>query len=235
MTRLNRSDQVSSAATRRPAALSAEERCAASVEPSGRDGGEQVDAGKAGKRLGDAQALGFEERIGLAAPVGETPGARRLGGERQDRGAIAHQRLVGFAGPVPFEHREFGMVQRPALAVAVDMGEAGNPRLARGQQLLAGEFRRGVQVEGGRVAARRQRFRGEGMEMGLVAGRDLQRRRIDLHEIALREIPPHCVLDAVARQQKGTPVRMDVRVPPRRGCRAGLMGGAGWPLCWFPR
>ena len=39
-------------------------------------------------------------------------------------GAVVHQGLVGLAGPVPFEHREFRMVQRAALAVALDMGEA---------------------------------------------------------------------------------------------------------------
>ena len=36
------------------------------------------------------------------------------------RGAVGHQRLVGLAGAVPFEHREFRMVQRAALAVAAD-------------------------------------------------------------------------------------------------------------------
>ncbi len=35
-----------------------------------------------------------------------------------------HQRLIGLAGAVPFQHGEFGMVQRAALAVAVDRPEA---------------------------------------------------------------------------------------------------------------
>jgi hypothetical protein len=35
-----------------------------------------------------------------------------------------HQHLIGLAGAIPFQHGEFGMVQRPALAVAIDMGES---------------------------------------------------------------------------------------------------------------
>ena len=55
--------------------------------------------------------------------------------------------LIGLAGPVPFQHGEFGMVQRAALAVAEHLGEVEDAPLAGRQQLLAGEFRRGAQIE----------------------------------------------------------------------------------------
>lgn len=75
------------------------------------------------------------------------------------------------------------MMQRPALAVAIDMGKTRDALLARRKQLLAGKFRRGVQVERRLLPIRRQRFRCEGMQMRLVAGRDLQHRRIHLDKI----------------------------------------------------
>ena len=84
------------------------------------------------------------------------PRARRLRRQREQRRAIGHQRVVGLVGAIPFEHREFGMVQRAALAVAKHAGELEDPPLARRQQLLAGEFRRGVQIEP-RALARRAR------------------------------------------------------------------------------
>jgi hypothetical protein len=52
------------------------------------------------------------------------------------------------------------------------------------------------------------------MQMRLVAGRDLQRRRIDLDEILAREIAAQRRLDAVAADQERTAVGMDVRRPP---------------------
>ncbi len=65
---------------------------------------------------------------------------------RRTRDAIAHQRLIGFAGAIPFDQREFGMMQRAALAVAKHFGEFDDAPLARGEQLFAGEFRRGAQI-----------------------------------------------------------------------------------------
>ena len=70
--------------------------------------------------------------------------ARRLGHQRR---AVVHQRLIRLVRPIPFQHREFGMMQRAALAVAEHAGEIEDARLARRQQLLAGEFRRGAQIE----------------------------------------------------------------------------------------
>ena len=35
-----------------------------------------------------------------------------VGRQRQEGGAVGHQRLVRLAGAIPFEHGEFGMMQR---------------------------------------------------------------------------------------------------------------------------
>ena len=66
------------------------------------------------------------------------------------------QRLVGLPRPVPLQHRELGMVQRPAFPVPEHAREGGDPALARRQQLLAGELRRGVQVAAARILAVRR-------------------------------------------------------------------------------
>jgi hypothetical protein len=57
----------------------------------------------------------------------------------------------------------------------------------------------------------------EGVEMGLVPGRDLERGRIDLDEIAGGEEAPERRLDPVAAEEEGAPVRMDMRRPPGGG------------------
>ncbi len=52
----------------------------------------------------------------------ELPGARGLRRAGQHRHAVVHQQLVGLVRAVPFEHGEFGMMQRAALAVAERSG-----------------------------------------------------------------------------------------------------------------
>ena len=74
-------------------------------------------------------------------------GACGLGGEAQQRRAVLHQPLVGLVRAIPFEHGERRMMQGAALAIAEDRREGEDLLLARGQQLLAGELRRGVQIE----------------------------------------------------------------------------------------
>ena len=63
-------------------------------------------------------------------------------------------------------------------------------RLAGRQQLLAGELRRGVQIERRARPVRPDRLGREGVQMRLVAGRDLQRRRFDLDEVRARRNKP---------------------------------------------
>ena len=106
------------------------------------------------------------------------------------------------------------MVQGSALAVAIDRPETEYPGFTGRQQLLAGEFRRGVQVERLKPAVRADGLGGEGGEMRLIARRNLQRGGIDLDEVALGKPVAQRGRDAVARHEARTPVGMDVRRPP---------------------
>ena len=92
--------------------------------------------------------LGLGEGVGGAAAKCQLPRSRRACRGAQERDAIAHQRLIRFAGAIPFDEREFGMMQRAALAIAKHLGEFDDAPLARGQQFFAGEFRRGAQIAG---------------------------------------------------------------------------------------
>src|SRR5690606_27768438 len=116
---------------------------------------------------------------GVAYTIAPAEGAGPGGGGRelQDLDAVGDHVAIGRTGAIPFEHGELGMVQRSALAVAPDMAEAGDAGLARRQQLLHGEFRRGVEVEPlpGPVIA--DGGGGKGVKMRLVARRELQPRR----------------------------------------------------------
>jgi len=109
------------------------------------------------------------------------------------------------------------MVQRSALSVAPDLGEIEDPPLARRQQLLAGEFGRGVQVERRPLARRVDELGGERVQVGLVAGRDLQRRGLDLDEVALFEPLPESGGDPIASEQPRPAILVDVRPPPGQG------------------
>jgi hypothetical protein len=109
------------------------------------------------------------------------------------------------------------VVQGPALPVAVDPREDEEPGLARGQELLAGEFRRGVEVERHPAAVGLKRLRGKGVEVRLVAGRDLEGGRFDLDEVPVEEEAPQGRRDPVAADEEGTAVAVDVRIPPGGG------------------
>jgi hypothetical protein len=106
------------------------------------------------------------------------------------------------------------VVQRPALAVAMDLGEGEDALLSGRQQLLAGEFGRGVEVEWPPLPVRTGQLGGEGMQVRLVAGRHLQGRRLHLDEAPRLEPAADRPLDAAPRQQERAPVLMLVGVPP---------------------
>ena len=99
-------------------------------------------------------------------------------------------------------------------------------RLAGGQQLLAGELGRGVQIERATAAVRADQLGGKGVQVRLVAGRDLQDGGIDLDEALAVEPAPQRRLNCAARQQERPPVGMDVRMPP--GASRGAIGGRRW-------
>ena len=141
-------------------------------------------------------------------------GARRLGHQRR---AVVHQRLIRLVRPIPFQHGEFRVMQRAALAVAEHAGEFENACLAGRQQLLAGKFRRGPQVKRTLLVARPDQVGGKGMQMCLVAGRNLQRCRLHLEEIASGKPCPHSGGNPPPRQQIGPAGGMPAGQPERRG------------------
>ena len=81
-----------------------------------------------GKRLGDGETLKRQTCVGPMAAPAQRVGAGRLLGGAQQRLAFLHQVAVRGPGAIPFEHREFGMVRRAALAVAKDMRELPDAR-----------------------------------------------------------------------------------------------------------
>ncbi len=104
--------------------------------------------------------------------MGECARSRRVGCERTQRRGVVDEGAVGLPRPIPFQHRELGMVQRTPLAVAKDMRERKNPLLSGGEKLLAGEFGRRVQIK--RRAALRPLESGlKRSDMRLVARGDL--------------------------------------------------------------
>ncbi len=156
-------------------------------------------------------------RIGGAATEIELPRARDLRRTPHQRRTIRHQSRIRRAGAIPFDHREFGMVQRAAFAIAEHLGEFDDARLAGSQKLLAGEFRRGAQIELCRRAAGRQERGGESMEMGFIAGRYLQRPGLDLDKAVIGKPGPQARHDPGPRQQDRPAVGIDFRGPKGRG------------------
>ena len=215
--RPNRSAQLSSSATRPPAARTAWASAARSVRPATSIVAGRSMPAKRRKASATLRRSGRASGSTLRPRNAKTSTPPAAGRHAQDLRAILHERLVGRVGAIPFEHGELGMVQGPALAVAEHVGEGEQPRLAGGQELLAGELGRGVQIE---AAAGRPVDRGElgreGVQMRLVAGRGLQDRGVDLDEAARIEPTPQRRLDPRAAQQEGAPVGMDVGAPPGR-------------------
>ena len=120
-TRLKRSDQVSSAATRTPAAARPRGERVPVGAACARQGREEVDAGEALEGLGHGQALGLANGSAVRprkARPSRRPPRPRAQARRSPPSAPRRARR-----PVPFEHGELRMVQGPALAVAEHPGE----------------------------------------------------------------------------------------------------------------
>ena len=198
-TRLKISPQRSSSAMRMPALCAARANSARSGLPSGNVANRSMPANFV-ESLRHRQPFRRGERIGYAAAKAELFCSRRLRRLRQNRGAVGHQRLIRLAGAIPFDEREFRCMQRAALAVAEHFCEFDDAPLAGGEQLLAGEFRRGAQVKRRRRAVRRHKRRGEGVQVHLVARRDLKRAGLDLDEILSREPGAQRADDPAPRQ-----------------------------------
>ena len=96
----------------------------------------EIDAGMAEEGVADADPLGRLERVRPAAAKREGFRARHLSCERQQRGAILHDRCQWRADAIPLEHCEFRRVQRGAFAVAEDVGQRKDLRLAGGKSFF---------------------------------------------------------------------------------------------------
>ena len=209
------SPQRSSSPMRMPAPCAAR-ASALRVRLAARQGRQQIDAGETIERVGDRKPLERRKRVRRPAAKGQDLRPSRFRRKRQNGRTIAHQSVIRLARAIPLDHGEFRVVQRTPLAVAEDLGEFDDPPLARRQQLLAGKFRRGAQIEPPRSAVRGHQRRRESMQMGLVARRDLQRPGLGLDEVLRGKVAPQGRNDAVARQQERPAVGMHVRGPERR-------------------
>ena len=105
------------------------------------------------------------------------------------------------------------MMQRAALAVAQHARELEDAPFAAGQQLFAGEFRRGRQVAPDAVPRGSDQLGRECMQVRLVAGRSDQCRGLHLYEVTLRKELPECSSDPRTRKQHFPPFAM---APPER-------------------
>src|SRR5581483_11278149 len=86
--------------------------------------------------------------------------------------------------------------------------------LAGREQLLAGEFRRGAQIERLLLPRGRVQRGGEGVQMRLVAGRDRQRRGLHLNEIPRRKPGAQRLQDPRASPQQSAAIGVAFGGPP---------------------
>jgi hypothetical protein len=175
--------------------------------------GKQIDPGIAPEGIAHGQPLGLRPRIATTI----TPAQFLDPGQRQQPGAVLHDRLVAHAGAVPFQHGELGMVQRRALGVAEHPGELEQPRHAAGQKLLHRELGGAVQPAFALFAVGQLPVGGEAGEMDLRARRHLQDRRLDLDEALGRKPRPHGRLQSRPRLQCRQSLRQFVRAPVGHG------------------
>ena len=186
------------------------------IAPSVRDGGEQIDAGKALECGRHRQKLRLGKRIGDAAAKRKSPDPGRLRRMGDDHDAIGHHGVVARIRPVPFEHGEFRQMQTATLAIAKHPGKLEDPGFTGSQQLLAGEFRRGPQIPCHALAIGADKLRARRVQMGLIARRNLQNGGFDLGKALLVEPGPGSPGDGGPCRQKGPDVGVPAGRPPWR-------------------
>ena len=106
------------------------------------------------------------------------------------------------------------------------MGDREEPRLARREQLLQGEFGAGVEVEARGPPVVADGGGGEGVEMRLVAGGGLEGGGVGLREAVRVEPGAQPREEAVAGEEKRA-ARLVARGGPPGVGRAGMSGGFG--------
>ena len=80
-----------------------------------RDGGQQIDPGKAPERRGHGHQFRLGEWISGPAAKRKLPDAGGLRGMGDNNNAVRHHRVVTRIGAIPFQHGEFGKMQIAAL------------------------------------------------------------------------------------------------------------------------
>ena len=187
----------------------------------------QVDPGMNGKSLCHRQTVRGSERVTGPALILQHRGPRFPRSQPQNGKGVVHQHLIPLADPIPLEHGKLGRVQRPALAVAPDMGKGVDPGFPRRQQFLHRKLGRGVQIHRVGNSVIPDGLGGKPVQMRLVSGADGKGRRIHFGKALGRQPDPDGALYPVARQQQRPAVSMARGGPPgtehrRRGvCRHG--------------
>ena len=112
-----------------------------------------------------------------------------------------------------------------ALPVPVDMAQVENAGFPGGQQLLAGKFRRGMEIAALMAAVGLDQVRCKGVEMGFIAGRDLQGGAIHLQKPPFVEPLAEARHNAVPGQQEGPSVLVPFGRKP--GHLQAILAGVG--------
>ena len=165
----------------------------ASASRSGMPSGSVASRSMPAKR---ANASATVSRSGSAKASAERPRKVRCrvpaarAATAQDRGAIGHQRLIGFAGAIPFDKREFGIMQRAAFAVAKHLGEFDDARARRRREASCRRIPARCADSGATPCRPAPQARWRRRADEFVARRDLQRRGLDLDEVLRRQTRP---------------------------------------------
>ncbi len=238
--RLKRSAQVSSAATRRPRGGLAGEKVAVGLA---------AHLGAAAERKGRSrrggEGLATVRRSGSAKGSASRPRKRsapRRPRARRARSRPAQSAISASSGASARYHSSMvnsGWCRAPRSRLRNTRGEIEDARLAGRQQLLHGEFRRGMQIGGPGAPVRADHRGGEGVQMRLIARRDLQGRGLDLGEaLGARNSGARRWRSARARREAAGGRRGGSGPPGRsglQGVRTGAGGGCVDPSGLWPR
>ena len=214
---------MSSARTVTPCA-SAMAAKAFAIGAGGREGGQEIDAGVAAHGLGDGQGARARRAGSRCGRETRRSGCRRSRPRAcRIAAASAITSVIVGAGAIPLEHRELGVVERAALAIAEHRREREDPLLARSEQLLHGELGRGVEIERTVCRARARSARSRRPADGSrCRARPDEAGRVDLDEaLAPRTRRGSAVLIARAPEETGR----------RSAWRSGLHQGEGIRAC----
>ena len=211
---LKRSDQLSSATTRTPSRTAARARASRSSSRLARSiPAWRSKASHKVKTSGSSKASAIPPRHRkLSVP------AARAAATRSPAQSSTTPRQ-GLPRPIPFEHGKLGMMQRPALAVAKDPGESENPLFPRREQLLAGEFRRGMKEKPAAYRRRRRELGRESADMGLVAAARPADAAVSTSLKPSAAKKRRDARSCARRLEKGLAVGIDFPAPPGRSAR----------------